>query len=97
MKSQELFSKCSLAHVVMNIITVWGFSLSFDDSCQGFFFRKTARLPASGYSAKYLRDSSGLGHALLYIRQLQMNIDISTEDTDGTDFDLEVRRGFLTL
>ena len=54
------------------------------------------RPPASGYSAKYLRDSSGLGQALLYIRPLQMNIDISNEDIDGTDFDLEVR-GLLTL
>ena len=55
------------------------------------------RPPASGYSAKYLRDSSGVGQSLLYIRPLLMSIDISTENTDGTDFDLEVRWGFLTL
>ena len=40
------------------------------------------RPPARGYSAKCLRDLSCLGQALLYIRPLQMNIDISTEDTD---------------
>ena len=50
------------------------------------------RPPARGYSAKFLRDSSGLGQAMLYIRPLQMNIDISNEDTDDADFDLEVRR-----
>ena len=38
------------------------------------------RQPACGYSVKYLRESSGLGQALLYIWPLQMNLDTSPED-----------------
>ena len=53
------------------------------------------RQPASGYSVKYLRESSGIGQALLYIRPLQMNLDMSPEDLDDTEFDSEVRQSVM--
>ena len=34
MECQELFPRCSLANVVRNIITIWGFSFSSNHSCQ---------------------------------------------------------------
>lgn len=49
------------------------------------------RQPASGYSVKYFRDVSGIGQALLYIRPLQINLDTSTEETDTTELDSEVK------
>jgi hypothetical protein len=44
---------------------------------------------------KYLRESSGIGQALLYIRPLQMNLDMSPEDLDDTEFDSEVRQSVM--
>ena len=44
------------------------------------------RQPASGYSVKYLRESSGIGQALLYD---------DTEFLDDTEFDSEVRQSVM--
>ncbi len=52
----------------------------------------TIRQPPSGYTVKYLRETTGLGQALLYIRPLQLNLDISPQDANDTDYDSEVRQ-----
>ena len=54
------------------------------------------RSPPSGYTVPYLRDSSGIGQALLFIRPLQMNLDASPE-TDVIDFDSEVINDAITV
>ena len=33
--------------------------------------------PATGYSVPYLRDQAGLGHALAYLKPLQVALDVS--------------------
>lgn len=39
-------------------------------------------VPSFGYSVPYLRDHSGLGQALAYIRQLQACLDLSPAEVD---------------
>ena len=43
-------------------------------------------VPASGYSVPYLRDSSGLGQALAYIRPVQVSLDLSPVEVDEVNY-----------
>lgn len=48
--------------------------------------------PPSGYSVPFLRDSSGIGQALIFVRPLQMNLDVSPGKVDVTNFDSKVNK-----
>ena len=45
--------------------------------------------PGGGYTVKYLRESAGLGQALMFVRPLQANLDVSAEES-SVDFHSEV-------
>ena len=43
-------------------------------------------VPATGYSVPYLRDSSGLGQALAYIRPVQVSLDLSPIEVEEVNY-----------
>ena len=75
--SNAIEFKKKLEEVFPKLILGGGFELL---RCSSSGSLAVLRQPACGYSVKYLRESSGLGQALLYIRPLQMNLDTSPED-----------------
>ncbi len=51
---------------------------------------KVLMAPSSGYSVNYLRDVSGLGQALAYLRPIQRNLDTSPTSPDTNSGQPEV-------
>ena len=45
-----------------------------------------------GYSVPFLRDSAGLGQALVYIRPLQKSLEITSVDVEDTEEEVCIRK-----
>ena len=50
------------------------------------------RPSAAGYSVPFLRDSAGLGQALVYIRPLQKSLEITSVDVEDTEEEVCIRK-----
>ncbi|XP_028417198.1 uncharacterized protein LOC114541478 [Dendronephthya gigantea] len=77
--------KAKIEEVFPNLISGHGFDLLRRGPSGNSL--AVIRQPSCGYTVKYLRDTVGLGQALLYVRPLQ--VDLDETEIDAVDSDLE--------